>query len=83
MIRVFDIIFSISALVLFSPLLIFFFIFDLFRSGSPIFLQARIGKNEKKFMLYKFLTMKIDTKSAATHLISNSATIDFPSKPKL
>ena len=73
MIRVFDIIFSISALVLFSPMLIFFFIFDLFRSGSPIFLQARIGKNEKKFMLYKFRTMKIDTKSAATHLISNSA----------
>tara|TARA_B100000035_G_C20783548_1_gene457960 strand:+ start:147 stop:686 length:540 start_codon:yes stop_codon:yes gene_type:complete len=75
MIRVFDIIISIVGIILFSPILLFFFILISIISGSPLFVQTRLGRDEKKFKIIKFRTMKKNTLSAATHLVSDTAII--------
>lgn len=72
MIRFLDILISIIGLLLFSPFLIIFFIIGLFDTGSPFYIQKRVGLNLKNFNLVKFRTMKIGTKSKGTHLISQS-----------
>lgn len=60
--RIFDLFFSILALIIFSPL--FFLIIcivALNSKGGPFYVQKRIGKNGKEFVLIKFRTMKIDS----------------------
>lgn len=51
------------------PILVIVIILGYFDTGSPIFLQERMGKNKKPFKLIKFRTMSIDTISAASHLV--------------
>jgi lipopolysaccharide/colanic/teichoic acid biosynthesis glycosyltransferase len=77
MIRFFDFIFSFLGLVILSPLLIILFIICLFESNSPLFRQERVGRDQKLFLLLKFRTMKIETKSLATHLINDSMITRF------
>ncbi len=72
MIRLFDFTFSLIGLIILSPLIILLWIIGIFENGSPIFLQERIGYNQKLFRLIKFRTMRMNTKTAATHLIDNS-----------
>tara|TARA_Y200000002_G_C22607569_1_gene632326 strand:+ start:204 stop:740 length:537 start_codon:yes stop_codon:yes gene_type:complete len=72
MIRFFDILISLFGLVILSPLLFIFLIIGLFDTGSPIYIQKRIGKNLKIFNLIKFRTMKVGTKSKSTHLVNKS-----------
>lgn len=79
MIRLFDFIFSLIGLILLSPLLILIFICSLFDSGSPIFIQKRVGQNCKSFFLIKFRTMPVNTKSVGTHLIKNMKLSSFGS----
>lgn len=56
--RILDIILSLLALIIFSPLLIITAILVRFKLGSPIlFRQARPGKHEKIFHILKFRTM--------------------------
>lgn len=74
MIRIFDIFFSILGLVFGLPLLLFIWVLGILDTGSPIFRQARIGRNKKAFTLVKFRTMSKDTASLASHL-ANSASI--------
>ena len=76
MIRIFDFLLSFLAIIILSPIFILLIIIGFFESNSPIFLQYRIGYNQKLFLLIKFRTMKKDTRSAATHLI-NSSMITF------
>ena len=71
MIRIFDFSFSLIGLILLFPLLILIFLFGLFNNGSPLFIQKRVGQNLKSFLLIKFRTMPIHTKSIGTHLIKN------------
>lgn len=57
--RIFDIIFSISLLILLSPLIILISILILIFLGSPVFFcQQRPGKFGKPFIIYKFRTMR-------------------------
>jgi O-antigen biosynthesis protein WbqP len=42
-------------------------------TGSPIFIQTRVGKDKKPFNLIKFRTMSKETASVASHLASNAA----------
>ena len=42
-------------------------------TGSPLFLQARVGRQQKPFVLTKFRTMHPDPASVATHLAGVSA----------
>jgi len=63
------------ALILFlilSPLLLIGSLIILINDGFPIFfLQKRVGKNNKYFTIFKFRTMKKNTKDVATHLAEN------------
>lgn len=68
MIRFFDITFALLGLILGAPLLLGLLVIGWIDTGSPLFLQERIGRNKKPFMLVKFRTMSPDTASVATHL---------------
>jgi lipopolysaccharide/colanic/teichoic acid biosynthesis glycosyltransferase len=60
--RIFDIISSIIALIIFSPFLIIISILILIDSkGGVFFVQQRVGKNNLDFGLYKFRTMKVNS----------------------
>ena len=72
MLRVFDILLALLALFILLPLIIFIYFLIYLENKSPIFKQVRIGKNKSKFTLIKFRTMKIGTKSCATHLTDSS-----------
>ena len=56
-----------------SPLMAVAFVLGLFDTGSPIFLQTRVGRHQQPFTLIKFRTMKKDTASVGTHLASISS----------
>lgn len=59
--RLFDIVFSLLAVILLSPvLLLVFIVIRLTGSGPAVFAQERAGINAKPFTLYKFRTMKTD-----------------------
>ena len=73
MIRIFDFLFSLFGLILIFPFLLVLYIICLFDTGSPIFMQERVGRHKKPFTLIKFRTMKLDTASVATHLASTSS----------
>jgi O-antigen biosynthesis protein WbqP len=70
LIRIFDIFLSFFGLIIFSPLLLIITIICYFDTGSPIFLQKRVGRYQRSFVLIKFRTMKLDTASVPTHLVS-------------
>jgi Sugar transferases involved in lipopolysaccharide synthesis len=73
LIRSLDLIFSILGLLASFPIFIIIFIIGLFDTGSPIFVQERVGRNKKPFLLIKFRTMKLETRSVASHLASASS----------
>ncbi len=76
-IRLYDVFLSSFILFLLSPLIIFLFFICLFESGSPIFVQKRVGKDKKAFNLIKFRTMKRNTPSLASHLINQKYVTRF------
>ncbi|MBS1579246.1 MAG: sugar transferase [Bacteroidetes bacterium] len=62
MIRFFDLLFSIIAAIILSPLLLLIFILvKLTSKGTAVFVQKRVGKNNIDFNLYKFRTMNISS----------------------
>ena len=73
MIRLFDILFSFTGLTLGSPLLLSIYLVGLLDTGSPLFRQTRLGKDKKAFTLIKFRTMRINTRSIASHLADSDA----------
>ena len=60
-------------LVVTSPILFIVTVIGYFDTGSPIFIQERVGKNQKPFKLIKFRTMSTNTKSVASHLASSAS----------
>jgi O-antigen biosynthesis protein WbqP len=77
MIRVFDIFLSITGLIIGSPVLIIIFVIGWVYSGSPIFRQVRVGRNQKPFILIKFRTMKENTLPVSSHLVDSSSVTFF------
>lgn len=73
MIRLIDFVVSFFGLLAVFPVLLFVTILGLFDTGSPIFIQVRVGKNQKPFKLVKFRTMTVETTSVASHLASNAS----------
>ena len=60
-----------------SPIIFFTFFICLIDTGNPIFVQKRVGKNLKPFYLFKFRTLKVNTPSIGTHLISKNSVTKF------
>lgn len=71
--RIFDAMFALLGLILFSPLFLTLIVAGLIDTGSPIFRQLRVGRNKKPFTLFKFRTMALNTESVASHLVSTTA----------
>ena len=71
--RPLDIMFSAAGLVVASPLLIGATAIGYLDTGSPLFIQERVGKDQKPFKLIKFRTMKVSTESVASHLVDNTS----------
>jgi len=60
--RLFDIIASLSGLLILSPVLIIISVLVLIKHGKPVFFtQKRPGKNERIFKMFKFRTMTNET----------------------
>ena len=72
-IRILDFFMAFFGLFFTSPILIIVTLIGYFDTGSPIFIQVRVGKYKKPFKLIKFRTMNVDTKSVASHLASSSS----------
>lgn len=71
--RIFDIVCSLLALVVLSPLLLItavVIIIDDF--GTPFFVQERTGKNSKNFKMYKFRSMRINAEKERSSLLSQN-----------
>lgn len=73
MIRLIDFLAAFFGLLLLCPVLLVVTIIGMFDTGSPIFVQTRVGRNKKPFKLIKFRTMSVETKSVASHLASNAS----------
>lgn len=77
MIRVFDCCFALLGLLFLSPFFLLLLILGWFDNRSPLFLQERVGRHQKYFVLVKFRTMQPNTISVATHLVDSSAITVF------
>lgn len=70
--RIFDFITSMILLIILSPvILIIMLAIGLTSIGPIFFMQKRIGKDNREFILYKFRTMKVNAPNVATHLLEN------------
>ena len=54
-------------------MLIVIYVVALFETGSPLFQQVRVGRDQRPFTLLKFRTMRPETASVASHLADISA----------
>jgi O-antigen biosynthesis protein WbqP len=73
MIRLLDFSAAFFGLLLLWPVFLIVIIIGMFDTGSPIFIQTRVGKNKEAFKLIKFRTMSVETKSVASHLANNAS----------
>ncbi|PTC02950.1 Putative undecaprenyl-phosphate N-acetylgalactosaminyl 1-phosphate transferase [Vibrio mediterranei] len=73
MLRILDFLLAAIGLIVTFPILIIVTVIGYFDTGSPIFIQERVGRNKKPFKLVKFRTMSVDTQSVASHLASRAS----------
>ncbi|NYT72946.1 sugar transferase [Halomonas sp. QX-2] len=75
--RFFDILFAATGLLIGLPLLLILALIGYWDTGSPLFLQKRVGYRGQPFVLIKFRTMKPDTAWVASHLADSSSITKF------
>jgi lipopolysaccharide/colanic/teichoic acid biosynthesis glycosyltransferase len=73
MLRTLDFLLAAVGLIVTFPILVIVTIVGYFDTGSPIFIQERVGRDKKPFKLVKFRTMSVDTQSVASHLASRAS----------
>ncbi|QIZ46015.1 sugar transferase [Dickeya zeae] len=73
MLRVLDILLALVGLLCLWPVMLIVYVLGLFDTGSPVFIQQRVGRHQRPFNLIKFRTMAVATESVATHLASRSS----------
>ena len=71
--RVLDVVFSLLGLLVGLPVLLLIYVVGMVDTGSPLFKQERVGRNQKPFTLVKFRTMRVGTASVASHLADTNA----------
>lgn len=70
--RLFDVMFSIMALISLLPfLLLIFLLVKLESKGPAIFIQSRVGRNNIDFNIYKFRTMRLQPHNTSRLTISH------------
>jgi lipopolysaccharide/colanic/teichoic acid biosynthesis glycosyltransferase len=77
LLRAFDIIFSLFGLIFLFPIFLIILILGFFDTGSPLFIQKRVGRYKKSFNLIKFRTMELDTENVASHLAPSKKITNF------
>ena len=71
--RSFDVLFSLIGLIVLSPiLLIIAILIKLDSKGPVLFIQGRVGKNNKDFNIYKFRTMRIASENDGLLTLGNN-----------
>lgn len=73
LIRLMDILLASFGLVLLIPVFLVLTFLCWLDTGKPILRQERLGKNQKPFFLLKYRSMRLGTKSVATHLVDPNA----------
>jgi lipopolysaccharide/colanic/teichoic acid biosynthesis glycosyltransferase len=73
LLRTIDIFLALTGIIAGLPVLVAICILGFFDTGSPLFFQQRVGKNQALFTLIKFRTMPPNTSSVATHLADASS----------
>ncbi len=74
--RIFDVVSSLIALVLFSPLIIIISLWIAIDSrGGVFYKQIRVGKNQKEFGLYKFRSMRPNSDKAGQITVGNDSRV--------
>ena len=68
-----DRLFALLGILMTSPLLVLILLIGFLDTGSPLFFQRRVGKQQRPFTLIKFRTMRVDTKNVATHQVNRNA----------
>ena len=78
--RLLDITISLIALIFLLPLMLLIYLLVIINLGSPaFFLQERVGKDNKKFKMIKFRTMKNSTDKNGNLLSDNERVTKFGS----
>lgn len=71
--RAFDIVFSALGLILLAPILLLIAILIKLDSKGPVlFIQGRVGKNNKDFNIYKFRTMRKQSEKGGLLTLGNN-----------
>lgn len=73
MLRAFDVVLAALGLVLLAPLMVILYAAGLVDTGSPLFIQERVGRYQRPFRLVKFRTMRPGTPQVATHFAAADA----------
>ena len=77
LLRILDMFFSLTGIIISSPVMILICIVGFIDNGSPVFFQQRVGRYRQTFTLMKFRTMAINTSSVGTHLLDSASITKF------
>ncbi len=73
--RSFDVVFSILGLLLLAPVFLIIALIIKWNSKGPVlFIQGRVGKNNKDFNIYKFRTMSVQSENKGLLTLGNHDT---------
>lgn len=67
--RILDVLLAGAGLLALFPVIILVFLLALYDSRSPLFVQERVGRYQRIFLLFKFRTMRLEAPSLASHLV--------------
>ena len=71
--RLFDVVFSVTGLILLFPILLLIsIIIKLDSKGPVLFIQGRVGKNNSDFSIYKFRTMRVQSDKKGLLTLGNN-----------